>query len=494
MPIRFLRLPRLLFLLLLGWGVLFQGCQGFIDTGLPPGDEATDDDSTEAGDDDSTSPSDDDTPPSPPSWSCIPGFSMAFSPETLHEGEVLSVDITGDYGAVYVGLSAAGPGGTVQGEWGGVEGTGPFIWSYTFSSLGEGLWNLTYTADSGATWLCEASLTVLAEEDLPPTDDDDEFDLPPITASGGAFWEEGHEFRFVGANARGLIHYGHPDLLPYSAAGDRAAALDTGASIGFTVLRVFAANHHISPEETASRLALALDEAASRGIRLLVSLTDFYPTGFCPQGEEGWYAVDPNGWTTLSHEFFDHGWTGNYQGFLTTVISSNQGHPGLFAWELGNEIKDAWYPDTFLQFLREAGDVVNSLDGATLLTTGSISSASNGFNASQATTYASLAQLDFLNEHIYEGVGGADLALAGAAGKPYVVEEAGYSLGDRPSQTEIHANSMFDGGAAGYLQWGYVAVAWDNGDGDWTYGMDPFGHGADWEAFLNTYAGLASSL
>lgn len=418
-----------------------------------------------------------------PTWTCATAdLSMRFAPAPVDAATPLDVSITGDTGYVYVDLAASGPGSATV-TWGGVTGSGPYTWGYVVTGLSEGTWTFRFTADSGATPLCEAEVPVTGTWVDPPAG--------ALAVSGAGFTLDGAPFRFVGMNTRGLVHYGGADLLPYTSSADVTTTLDAAAASGARVLRVFAANRHLDPATAADRLATTLDAAHARGLFVIVALTDYYPTGFNPPGDEGWYAVDPNGYTVLSHDWFVSGYTTNYLPWLRAAVDRNAGHPALFAWELGNELKDPWYPETYVAWAQAVAAELRARDPATLVTTGLISTSSAALSTDQASRLH--AAVDFMTVHLYDGAGDGDVALAASLGLPILVEEAGFSGDGRGAAVRAHAESLFGQGADGYLQWGLMATTGDNGDGDRTYGMDRVFHG-DWEELQSTYATLASGL
>lgn len=54
-------------------------------------------------------------------------------------------------------------------------------------------------------------------------------------------------------------------------------------------------------------------------------------------------------------------------------------------------------------------------------------------------------------------------------------------------------DKWFGRGASGYMQWGFMATPYDNGDGDRTFGMDRIFH-SDWDGLYAVYSSRGSSL
>jgi hypothetical protein len=327
-------------------------------------------------------------------------------------------------------------------------------------------------------------------------DDPCESQPPPqgiVTASGGKFWLKGKEFRFVGMNARGLVHYGYGDVLPWAPADHADLVLDTLKAMGARVVRVFVANEQTTAQEAASRLVKLLDKAQARGVFVIAAMTDFYPTPFHPKGDGGFYATDPWGWTTLNEAFFSWGYQQNYMPLVQAVVAAGKGHPALFCWELGNEVKWAPNPPVFHEFAKTVSGAIAAIDPDHMITAGMISTQSCAMSWDQAVAFYGLPHIHFLTTHNYDGGGDSNLDVAGAVGKPLIIEEAGFAGNGRAGKFQADMAKWFGGGAKGYMQWGFMPSASDNGDGDVTYGMDHVWHD-DWDALFALYKGQAAGL
>ena len=451
---------------------LLLACDSTPNASLPGGGGG--DQADTAGNADTDSNTED--PPAEPTWTCASGETMRFDPSPVRADVPLTVSVTGSTGYVYVDLAFDGP-ATVA--WIGVTGTGPYTWSWSVTGLTEGTWSAAFTADNGVTRICEASVPVTGT----PTDTDP-VDPGTFSVSGASILRAGAPFRFVGFNARGLSHYGGGDILPYTSAADVTATLDAVAASGGTVVRVFAANQAVSDQVAADRLSALLDTCEARGIYVIAALTDEYATGFSPAGDGGGYAVDGNGYTVLTHEWYAGGWRDHYLGWVRTVVAQNAGHPALLGWEAGNETKDPYYPDTWVSWLADVSAEIRGLDPDTLQIAGTIDVAST------FTSSTNIAKsVDVLTVHLYDGATSPDLDL----GLPVLVEEMGFSGGGRPDSVRGHAGWAFGAGGDGYMQWGLMASSADHGDGDRTYGMDKVFHD-DWDGLLSAYAEVASGL
>lgn len=306
-----------------------------------------------------------------------------------------------------------------------------------------------------------------------------------VTMRDGSFWEDDRRFRFVGFNLRGLCHYGYYDALPAAHSADRAINLDAVVACGGRVVRVFCAYRGIGRTATGDRLQLALDMAAQRGLYLLVCLTDFYnDTKMNPQGDEVYY-VNAGGYSILGDAFFTGGYRNNYLPQAAYLAQRFRDHPGLFAWEVGNELRNDWNKPAFIAFCHDVAATIRATDPNHMITTGIAGTNVLGMSTQQKMQL--YGPFDFLTTHNYNGLDSEnDAWLAAALIKPYIIEEAGMSSGDRPARTDTDLVKWSGRGASGYLQWGLMATTYDNGDGDRLFGMDRVFHN-DWQAYVNVY-------
>lgn len=325
------------------------------------------------------------------------------------------------------------------------------------------------------------SLIIPAEVMPPPT----EF----VSASGGTFWLHGEEFRFIGANIRGMTHYGEGDILPYSDASHRALNCDALRNeMNGRVARVFVSCRYASPTETGNRLQETIEVAEQYDIYLIAAFTDMYSTGMNPQGDDVYYTQPGSVGPMLDHAFFSGGYTVNYLPQVEYLVERFKNEPRIFAWELGNEIRDITSPTTFITFCETVHDAIRAIDQNHMIAVGT-SCGMSGFTYAQAVSLFD-DRFDFLVGHPYNGSDWEDdTDIADAVGKPFLVEEAGFDSGifpDRPASTDADVAKWIGRGADGYMQWGLMASPYDNGDGDRTFGVDRVWH-TDWDGYSAVY-------
>ncbi len=94
------------------------------------------------------------------------GFSLAFRPAAPWVGGATRVSVTGPDGLTNVAVEASGPGASPAPTWIGVDGSGPFTWSWSIVFPAAGAWCVTFRADPDGTVYQRALVTVAP--DAPP--------------------------------------------------------------------------------------------------------------------------------------------------------------------------------------------------------------------------------------------------------------------------------------------------------------------------------------
>jgi endo-1,4-beta-mannosidase len=237
---------------------------------------------------------------------------------------------------------------------------------------------------------------------------------------------------------------------------------------------------------------------------LLPALTDLYDnTPFHPMGDDEFYEVQPDNWKILGKKWYTEGYLVNYLPFVEYIVRRFKGEPQIFAWEIGNELKNphGGRPRDFIDFNLAVAHRIRALDPGQLITTGLLSTCHSGiFDPGKERLYGS-EDIDFVTNHIYDFgrkedpndhcLHKHDRFWAEKAGKPWLIEEAGFESRnpdeDRGPIVEEDMSRWFGLGASGYMQWAFMGGGKNNGDGDWRHGMD---EQSDWHRDWSSLAGI----
>jgi len=320
---------------------------------------------------------------------------------------------------------------------------------------------------------------------------------PPnfVTREGREFYVNGQPLRFVGFNVRGMAHYGEGDVLPYSHASNRTLALSEMQSIGAKVARIFVSANTASRTETGDRLETCLNLAEQYDCYLIVAFTDQYSTPLHPQGDDIYYTWTSGGYTMLGLEFYSYGYEDNYLPQVEYLVNRFKDHPRVFSWQIGNELK---YPDNtqvYIVMNQYVATAIRSIDQYHLISTGTAGRAFAWLTWSEAILMHD-GYFDFLTVHVYNGSDAHDdSGLSLALDMPFIVSEAGYSdgYGDRPTSTDADIAKWVGRGARGYMNWGFMPTTYDNGDGDWVFGIDRALHD-DYDDYMDVYEYWATEI
>ena len=305
----------------------------------------------------------------------------------------------------------------------------------------------------------------------------------------------------IGVNSRGLAHYGTA-ALPYATIEDQHTQLAAARDMGVRVIRFFAANRYLTHTEATARVKAIVDKAYHvYGIYSLVVFTDFYNTPFHPPGDDVYYERDLNNFIVLNQEFFESGFRNNYIPFVRTLVAELKDHPGVFSWQIGNELKTATFgdsnPQTLVDFVNEVVNEIRLINTNHLIGSGIISAANAALTDDQARQL--YQNLSYISNHNYDQSNNLDndLWLAVEQDRPHIISEAGFPGGahaDRGNDVDADINDWFNvRGSQGYYQWGFLATDNDNGDGDRSVGMDRIWHN-DWDSLFFVYQKHAGAL
>ncbi len=120
-------------------------------------DSDVDADADADGDADADSDSDADPWPEPEISCQAADAGMTVEPSYPYTGEVLQASVTADSGYVYVGYEITGGSATQQGEL-DISGGGPYTWSQSWVLHDEARYGIAFSADDGATPICQAAV------------------------------------------------------------------------------------------------------------------------------------------------------------------------------------------------------------------------------------------------------------------------------------------------------------------------------------------------
>lgn len=307
-----------------------------------------------------------------------------------------------------------------------------------------------------------------------------------IRAVGNRFEIDGHEFKFVGFNIRGLAHYGFNDLLPLSTVAQRTEVLAEAQAVGSRVVRIFLPFFMVRDAELVSRLRIVLDNAVTYQQRVIVCLTDHFESVKLqhwsvfqdPPDYRTYLYIDKHWNKVLNPDFYGRLYRGPFLIYVRTVVAAFKNHPAVFAWELTNEGSN--YPDHegFINFCNDMASEIRAIDPNHMISAGIVSTPVIQFkneagNDEPARFYENL---DFVTIHDYDTISVVDLELARRLNKPLVIEEAGRN-GQRAGFFRENMAFWFNHGASGYLGWGFMPSGFDNQDGDINVGIDRVLHG-----------------
>jgi hypothetical protein len=307
-----------------------------------------------------------------------------------------------------------------------------------------------------------------------------------VRAVGNRFEIEGHEFKFVGFNIRGLAHYGFNDFLPLSTVAQRTEVLAEAQAVGSLVVRIFLPFFTVRDADLVARLRIVLDNAVTYQQRVIVCLTDHFESVKLQHWSvyqdlpdyRTYLYLDKHWNKVLNPDFYARLYRGPFLDYVRTVVTAFKHHPAVFAWELTNEGSNYPDHDGFINFCNTMATEIRAIDPHHMITAGIVSIPviqfkNEGGNDEPARFYENL---DFLTIHDYDPISAIDRDLAKRLNKPFIIEETG-----RPRQrANFFRENMafwFANGASGYMGWGFMPSSFDNQDGDINVGIDRVLHG-----------------
>lgn len=325
-----------------------------------------------------------------------------------------------------------------------------------------------------------------------------------IGVAGNEFVRQDRPFRFVGANIRGIVHYGDNATLPAAPAQHRMEQLQAAYDAGCRVVRIFLPSVKADAAQTVARFGdlIGMIKQNFPDLYLLPALANLYANvNLRVPGDDRFYQDN-----VLVKDFFTGGYRENYLPFVRQVVENFRDEAQILAWEIGNELKldrankgDENDPNPlhYIDFVHTVAAFIRQLDRNHLITTGMISTRHAWlFTPALKRRLYESPHLDFVTIHAYQGLNEEDDSpVARELGMPFMIEEAGFDAPngqDRSGHIAADMNKWFGLGARGYLQWGFMATP-DNGDGDRLSGMDRVFH-SDWDNLVRLYRERAAAL
>jgi len=334
-----------------------------------------------------------------------------------------------------------------------------------------------------------------------------------VYTSGREFHLNGARFRHVGVNVAPIL---------YMTWDQQADAVRQLAAAGVKQIRLFAPNNAYGGS-AATNLQLIGDRLQrlvdygyyNHGIRFTVALAHGYdaPSGgwergcrgydaggnclpgqHIVKGDEGFYSVDWGGMKVINADWIWWGYASNYRPFARGLAARFKDHPGIFAWDIANEVKNP-LPDTtnlqkLVEFYKFMAADLKSVDPDHLVTTGLAGTSWALLPSNMADDLYRHPSINYITIHPYnnnpnDGVY-ADFSVGQRVNKPVVVEEIGISRHAFPSDFWRRVRGAYTEmynkyNAAAVLQWG---VQFGNyGAGDEHFG--PYEQGmVDWYKWL----------
>ncbi|MBI2462943.1 MAG: hypothetical protein HYV65_01760 [Candidatus Spechtbacteria bacterium] len=324
-----------------------------------------------------------------------------------------------------------------------------------------------------------------------------------VSSNGKNFVLGTTPFRGICISNRGLAHYGAGVGYVQQAGGTEDTQLAAAKAMGVKVIRLFGANNSLTPQQSVDRVRIFLDKAYYQyDMRVIVALTDWFQTGFSPPGDDAYYQSDgsPNIPAVLNPQWFKQGFRQNYLPWVRLITEQIGGgrHPGIFAWQVGNELRNNTLQggnnEDLVAFMKNMADEIRKQDPYHLIGTGLEKTEQAGLSQDQALDLYN--SFDFVGAHSYNGFNDQDLWIAQQQNKPYILDEAGFNAGPNDDRSQNISDDMqkaFTAGTGFYCQWGFMATPTDNGDGDRDRGMDHIFH-RDWDTLYQAYQSFAQNI
>lgn len=204
-----------------------------------------------------------------------------------------------------------------------------------------------------------------------------ESELAPFSISNNQLLKEGRVYKFLGMNYRELPFFGLGlDPIKWTTDAHFFQQLDGATAKKCKAIRVFCSHPALTVEQTIPRLKRVLDEAAKRGLYVILCLTDGASGGAFHVPESADLRTDRYTWKWILG-----GWkTGKYYRFVDEVTKALGDHPAVFSFEPVNELTALSWPLTdeqangMLAFWKDVTALIRKNAPKKLISSGSISS------------------------------------------------------------------------------------------------------------------------
>jgi endo-1,4-beta-mannosidase len=292
---------------------------------------------------------------------------------------------------------------------------------------------------------------------------------PPISSpagfvgvAGGQLCLDGRPFRFLGANRYDLLSSPRYRCGRHYADDELERLVDEAAATGLRVLRTWAFSTYTDGGRDLAALDRLLDAARRQDLRLVLTLENEWSDCTTPDGSTSDGRKGP--------AWFAGGWRDTLGPYLDGMVARYRDEPQIAAWQLMNEAEctDA---GALRGFADEASARIKAIDPNHLVSLGTIGTGQAGTTGGNYRRLHELAHIDVVEAHDYHhdeiampSLIAADLAVARALGKPFVVGEAGIALPTPASEADRHQRARrfeakiraaLAAGASGYLVWSF---------------------------------------
>ncbi len=343
------------------------------------------------------------------------------------------------------------------------------------------------------------------------------FDNQFVTRVGTKFFLGGQEFRFVGFNLFDAANTYFPEQgkTGYSCPRDNGwwtgeniyteAKLDTAFAhmkehSGTSVVRFWAFQRYTNGGQDWSGMDKVIRVAKKHGLKVLPVLED--GPGYCtypePQGNAKW-KYNSDTWYTDGYKLKMGNYPLTYPEYVQAIVTRYKDEPAIFGWAMMNEADTSKRVDgksPLVEFGREIGTLIKSIDNKHLITVGTQSNGASGATGRDFYDVHNLPMIDFTEIHDWPYWGGDTDPLPGSPdginlpdpdspdcvktyqaklacsiaysvqklNKPILMGEAGIGARDAAGRTrratlmDAKINAFFRAGGAGYLVWQWNTV------------------------------------